>query len=294
MRKWVRRSILGLVLLVVLGIGLGVVLVWLYHGTPAWYQHVHLSAAERARFAQAAENKLIDAQNWAQKIVADTTRRSRHPSTSPASAPVNSHEISFSQSEINALIDKWSTMYGWREEYQKYVDEPQVVLQDGRLILAGKLKELNTIVSFHFTAAIDSDGRLKIDLVNMYAGRLPLPESAWAHWRQPIISGLQQRIPIWQGQARITPGGSANFGAMAVTLSRLVMAVIDHRSADPILFFPLAGAGGENNSVPVRVTQVRIDPGTLTLDVQPLTGAERADLLARIKSSSTNPPAAVH
>ena len=125
-----------------------------------------------------------------------------------------------------------------------------------------------------------------MDLAGVSAGRLPLPEAVWAKWRDRLVSSMRQRIPQWRSSARMDPSGAANFSAVAASLSRMLADVADGRAADPILFFPLADGG---SSVPVRVTDLAVTDHALRLVVQPLTSAERAALLQRIRTGSDSP-----
>jgi hypothetical protein len=92
-------------------------------------------------------------------------------------------------------------------------------------------------------------------------------------------------MPVWRAQAQIDASGAANFPAMAATLSRLLFAVAGKQAAEPVLFLPIAG---ERDSVPVKVVNVAVETGKLTLVVEPLTPAERVALLQRIRTAQGN------
>src|SRR5688572_33497539 len=88
MRKWLKRSIIGLLVIVVLAAGLGY---WLFRGTPSWYRPATLSAEQRDAAAQRAENKFRATYNFAAKVQADEQKRlraagasTRAPTTSSA------------------------------------------------------------------------------------------------------------------------------------------------------------------------------------------------------------------
>ena len=68
MRKWLKRTILGLLLVVLVGAGLGY---WLFRGTPEWYRPTMLSAQERSEAAERAEGKVRATYNFAAKLQAD-------------------------------------------------------------------------------------------------------------------------------------------------------------------------------------------------------------------------------
>ncbi|MEO6435769.1 MAG: hypothetical protein ABIP55_08410 [Tepidisphaeraceae bacterium] len=296
MRNWVRKLLLLVALLLALAAALSGVGVALFKGTPDWYGSDAASAADRARLARDAENKLIEAQNWAATLRADEERAARlrakagASATLPAARAEATHLVEFSQQEVNALLDKWSTLHNWRSKYGEFLEDPQVVLRDGNLILAARVRDLGAIVSFQFRPQLTEEGDLKLDLLKVTGGRLRLPEAVWSAWRNRLVASLQRRMPEWSRRAQISPTGSANVPAMTATLSRLLIDVAARKPADPVLFFPLADGGA---SVPVKVADVNIEDHTLKLRVRPLTPDERAALLARIRSGdplSTAPP----
>jgi uncharacterized protein YpmS len=286
MRTWVRRSILVLAFLMATLAVLSAVGVVMFKSDPAWYtgKASPMSAEQRRALAQSAENKLIEAQNWAAELRADLVRAARSQergkTTLPATRAGGTHVIQVSDQELNALFEKWSTLYGWRGKYAAYLEDPQVIVQDGHLVFAGRLKELGAVASFTFQPQIDDQGRLHFDLVSVMGGRLPLPDMVWAHWRTQIVQSLRRHYPEWSAGAKIDPAGSANFAATAATLSRLVFAIAEHQSADPVLFLPIADHG---QTVPVRVTSITLSGGQVSMQVQPLTAAERQSLLDRIR-----------
>ena len=290
MRKALRKILIGLAAVLAAAIVLSLVGVAMFRGTPAWYRVAdgdRPTDAQREQLARAAENKMIEAQNWAATVRADAQRAQR-ATESTTTAPVTaraqaSHVIEFSDRELNALFDKWSVLYGWRDKYAEYLDDPRVILQNDRLILAGRMTELGgAVASFQFRPQLDAaSGKLRIDLVRVTGGKLPLPEAAWVKWRDMIVDGTRKNLPSWRAQARIDSSGAANFPAMAATLSRLLFATAAKQPAEPVLFLPLAG---ERDSVPVKVTDVDVETGKLTLTVAPMTAAERTALLERIRT----------
>jgi len=290
MRKALRKILIGLAAVLAAAIVLSLVGVAMFRGTPAWYRVAdgdRPTDAQREQLARAAENKMIEAQNWAATVRADAQRAQR-ATESTTTAPVTaraqaSHVIEFSDRELNALFDKWSVLHGWRDAYAGYLEDPRVILQDDRLILAGRMRELGgAVASFQFRPHLDqATGKLRLDIVRVTGGKLPMPEGAWAKWRDKIVNSTREHLPEWRAQARIDASGAANFPAMAATLSRLLFAVAERQPAEPVLFLPLAG---ERDSVPVKVADVAVETGKLTLVVEPMSPAERVALLERIRS----------
>ncbi|MEA2708814.1 MAG: hypothetical protein QOF78_1415 [Phycisphaerales bacterium] len=294
MKNLLRKVLLAVAALLAVVIVLSVVGVVMFKGTPAWYGDVagqRPTDAQREQLARAAENKMIDAQNWAATLRADAQRAERnandpaHRVASTAPRAQASHVIEFSDQELNALFDKWSTLHGWRDKYAEYLEDPRIVLQDDRLILAGRLRELGAVASFQFRPQLDAQGKLRLDVVRVTGGRLPLPEGMWVKWREQLVQSSRRHMPVWRAQAQIDASGAANFPAMAATLSRLLFAVAGKQAAEPVLFLPIAG---ERDSVPVKVVNVAVETGKLTLVVEPLTPAERVALLQRIRTAQGN------
>jgi hypothetical protein len=291
MRKAVRKILIGFAAVVAAVIVLSLIGVAMFRGTPAWYRVAdgdRPTAAQREQLARAAENKMIEAQNWAATVRADAQRAQRAGTTAPATARAQaSHVIEFSDRELNALFDKWSVLHGWRDAYADHLDDPRVILQDDRLILAGRMRELGgAVASFQFRPHLDdATGKLRLDIVRVTGGKLPMPESAWARWRDQIVKSTREHLPAWRAKARIDASGAANFPAMAATLSRLLFDVAEKQPAEPVLFLPLAGDG---ESVPVKVADVAVETGKLTLVVEPMTPAERVALLQRIRTPQAN------
>ena len=53
-----------------------------------------------------------------------------------ATQPARPLRVDFSEEELNASFQKWDQLYGWTERYRNYVQDPSVVIHDGRLVLA--------------------------------------------------------------------------------------------------------------------------------------------------------------
>jgi hypothetical protein len=149
------------------------------------------------------------------------------------------------------------------------------------------VKELSAVASFVFRPKVDDRGKLRLDLVRVAGGRLPLPDIVWGKWRDRIVDSLRRQMPQWRSSARIDSAGAANFPAMATTLSRLLFNTAQRRPAEPILFLPLVERG---QAVPVRVADVHITDDKLTLLVEPLTVDQRTALLDRIRAADAPEP----
>jgi hypothetical protein len=68
----------------------------------------------------------------------------------------------------------------------------------------------------------------------------------------------------------------------------LLVNVLRDQPGEPVLFLPLVDQG----AVAVKLTHVEIKDHTLTLTVHPLSAAERAELLRRVKQNDAPAAAA--
>src|SRR5690606_22507835 len=160
--------------------------------------------------------------------------------------------------------EKWATWYGWNEKFGRYLEDPMIVLRDGRLILAGNVRELSTVASMHFEPRLDAQGRLEMNLVRVLGGKLPMPDALWSGKREKVEDLLVQRLPVWQRQATIDASGGANGEAIKVAMGKLVLNMFRHEPGESIIFLPLMNG----QKVPVRLTAVRIENRSLTVTAE--------------------------
>jgi uncharacterized protein YpmS len=281
MKKWIKRLMLGLALL------LSVTALFMVGGfalirrTPDFYHHHLLTPAQRAAAAARAETKLTVMQNMVADSHGSEIQKLNGTATLP---PQGARTFSFSDDELNSLFNKWSDLHDWRQFYERYIDDPIILLQPGRLILAGKLriKDLDMVVSVHFAPKITPDGQLDMNLVQILGGKLPIPqETLMGPMRDKMNGFLAIHLPNWRAKANIDPTGATNEDAMKVALGKLALHTANHEPGDPVVFFPLMSHG--LISVPVKLTGIQIDKDLLSLTVVPMNGVERSQLLDRIK-----------
>lgn len=278
--KWIKRLILlGVFLGVFAGVLAGVGW-WMSRRAPAWYARRHHTPQETAAAAARAEQEVQRTLGWAQdqQAYADSTRHGGPPSTRPA----KSLHITLTEDELNGFFQKWDREFHWSEQCQQYLADPQIVLHNGRLILAATAKEMGTVVSIVFAPKLE-DGKLNMPVEQVLAGRLPLPQGVWNRYRAPLEARIGEDLPVWQEKAQIQPNGSANSDAVAAAMGELLMDVLDNQPAPPVLFLPYDLSNGRH-SLPVKLTKVRIANKTLTLTVEPMNADEREALLTNIRA----------
>lgn len=279
--KILRRFLLAAGLLVLLLILLGSAGFALFRSEPEWYRPVALDPEQREQAAQSATNKLALIQNEAAKLRRDERMADR--ASEPVTVPSVPITVSFSEDELNAFFDKWAVWNEWKAKYERHITEPVILLDDGRIVLAARVRALNTVASLHFAPKVTPDGELSLELVRILGGRLPLPEAVLGNYRDRLTNAIDRRMPQWRRDAQIDSTGTPNTSAVAAAMGDLAARIIAHEPADAVLFLPMLDQQLRPRSVPVRLTDLSIAHRTLTLTVQPMTAPERAELLARIR-----------
>jgi hypothetical protein len=287
MRKWIKSLMLLAALLLVAILAAVYGGVRMFKAAPDWYHRSSISAAQRELLARRAFNKFADIQNAAalsrrNEIAAQTNQGAGGAATLPASILV-----SFSDDELNAFFEKWANYANWKSNYDRYVGDPLIILQDQRLILAGQVKDLDAVVSLELDPRIDTDGRLDLHLDRILAGRLPLPQVFIGPYKERLTASLRANLPRWRQLAAIDSDGAANSDLISASMARLFIHALDHSSADPVLFLPLVE---RHANVPVRICGVKVEDHTVTMTVLPLDAKERAALLERIRAEEPGAP----
>jgi uncharacterized protein YpmS len=272
-------------LLVFVGVFAGVVVAagwWMSRQPPKWYSSRKATPAQVAEAAHRAEQQVQRTLSWAQDQQAfAASSRVGSPSTRPASTL----QISLTEDELNGFFQKWDSAFGWSGTYGQYVEEPQIVLQDGRMIFAATVKSIGSVISVEFDPRM-KDGKLQMPVEQVMAGRLPVPQGFWSGYRMMLEERVNAALPDWQEDAEIEPDGTANTTAVEAGMSELLVDLLEGRLARPILFLPYS-VGKDQRSLPVKVTAIQIANKTLMLSVEPLTPAERDSLIDSIRAPRT-------
>jgi hypothetical protein len=289
--KWFKRLaifVVGLVL--VLALAAGAAYVYGVRRTPDWLKRPMATAAEQAAAAGRVDRKILETLSLVGEMNAAESAGSRPSDPADkravATQPSRPLRVDFTEDELNASFQKWNRLYGWTERYKAYVQNPSVVLHDGRIVLAGNSNELGTVVSLHFEPKLTKDGQLDLQLAQVLAGRLPIPQAFFEKYRNSATTKLHAALPSLRRKAKIKPDGSANADAMAAAMGEMFLHVLANEPAEPVIFLPV----GQSRSVPVRLTDVSIDDKTktLSLTVKPLNAAERSSLIQRIREGVDN------
>ena len=93
--------------------------------------------------------------------------------------------------------------------------------------------------------------------------------------REQIIGALVEGTSI-RAVSRMT-------GASRNTIARLLLNALNDRPSDGVVFVPFQ-LGDIRHALAVALTQINVSDGSLTVTLEPLTSAEQAALLTRIKA----------
>lgn len=291
--RFVKRLFRILVLVLILG---GIGLAVLYHlsrRTPGGYTPRLLTEAQRVAAEKRANAQVIQLINLANQSHAQGSSSARAQSRGDAPPPAASEHIdpvtvSFTQDEINASL--WPRLEQYKATYERYVVNPYVVLEDNAIVLMGTVPEFDRVASAYFEPKLDEKGLLHCDLTSLKLGSLPLPEGLVSKQRAKVENALRARIPEWQSKAKIEPSGITNADARAAALGKLVLQMLNRQPGPAVVFLPKDIDKPNKGSVPVRLTKVSVEKGTLTLTVEPMTSDERTALLQKIREPQ-DPPA---
>jgi hypothetical protein len=276
--KLVKRILLSVAFLLVLSFLLLTIAYGLAHSDPDWYQPTALSQELRDAASRRATNKLAALQNHAAEARALETRirTGRTSATMPSEIVV-----SFTDDELNSFFQTWQSHLNWRASYEKRFTDPVILVREGKLILAARIKDLDIVTSIHVQPGLDSDGRLRLEIVRVLGGKLPLPRAILDRYSQHVINSVAARVPAWRAWARIDETGSANNPAIYAAMAELLINTFENRSSEAVLFVPIL----DESAVPVRIVDLQIENNALTMRVLPMSEPERTALLKSIQTN---------
>ena len=281
------------ILLLVLLLG-GVTLAVLYYLSarhPSGYVPGLLSAADREAAAKRLEleklPQLLNLANQAQANATSALRAQARGEAAPAAStrPIAPVTVTFTQDEINASL--WKQIERDKSSYERYIKDPYVSLEDGTIVLMANVPEYGRVASASFEPRLDDKGMLRCDLTSLKLGSLPLPESILSKHRAKVENALRSRLPDWQSKADIGPSGVITPDGRHAALGQLVLRILNHQPSPAVVFLPKdiqkVSDKKDKGSVPVKLTNVAVEKGTLTVTVEPMTVEERTALLERIR-----------
>jgi hypothetical protein len=281
--KWLKRllhlaafALLAIIIFCLVGIHL-------YRGTPSWYRRHQATVAQVKEAANSADQKLIDLFSWAAAAHAQQLRRLAGHS-SPGESPPGPKTVTFNEDELNAFMISWKTpeKTELQQRISRYFTDGRVVFEPDAIILAGQSPMLGTLISAEFDPAIDPDGRVRLPLGSLNAGRLPIPQSAISTQLDRLHALLEQQLAAEQPTATIDPALCANSSALAACWLKLVLSALDDGPADSVLIIPF-DMSDLRRGLPVKLTAIQVTEGSITLTLQPVSVDERSQLVNRLK-----------
>lgn len=293
-----RKSLLRRLLVVggfllILAAGVGGYLYYRIQGVPSWY--LTLEDPEVIdESSRRLEDKLQDARNWAASVAAAEIRARRGTlNTSKVPIPPDAMTLRLSGQEITAFFLKWSALQGWDEVARAYFDDPVVAVFDGHLVIAGRVREVGTVVSLMYKPQLDAMGsKLVLKLDRVMGGRLALPVEAIGAQLERLRGPLTSAQGRWIRDARLDSNGQANSALSLALASRIARAMIDGSSTDAVAVIPV-----DNRSLLVRIVGLElvssggavdekggvVAGGELVLQLRPLEPEQRKAVLESLK-----------
>lgn len=257
----------GMIVLAAIGFGLS-------RKRPAIYRPYVFDAARQQVINQKAVDKLLAtrhlvATNWSQQVQAQRAGTTRPIQAEPRT-------VTFSEEELNAFLQ-----HNFKDALASYVREPGIFLAPGKVVLAGEVPQAGaSVLSFHFEPRIEENDQLRMNLANCYIGSARVPRSVFGSHLEKVRASIESRMPGWQKYAAFDRAGAANDAAAYAAMGKLVLSILDDTTADNVVF--LADEGGRQ--LPLRLTDILIEAGSITLTIEATTADERKAILARLKS----------
>jgi hypothetical protein len=301
--NWLKLSLWSLALLVVSAGGIWAASIVMLRRTPEWYQPDTSTPDQRSKAARAFQDVLTSVYNWGGKhhAMAVNARLSTNPSpgnsatsrqaqTALAEKPDEAFQISFTDTELNAFFDTWENTHDRRAWFEQYVIDPRVVLRENQLILVGKVKESSLIVSLVFEPKLTPDGKLNLNLTNVFGGVLPMPDAMWGGQRKAIENELRGKLPRYQQGAAISAEGIANGDAGSAAMNQMLLATLQYKPTSAVIFVPLDVMHLSQN-LPVKITAFSIHDHTLQMTAEQMSEEEREAFLGKLKGEAELSPA---
>jgi hypothetical protein len=288
MKKFLKITAVVLLLLVVGLAGAGLYVWRGVKAVPAFYRSEPLEGEERLRAIESVERKVLNLQSVLDRAYA-RAHADAPEEAQPASRPAEQVlgvstdeeiEVSFTGPELDTYFRKWLQETGYAPRLARYMNNPRIGIDDGRVILAGRMNEFDAVVSLYFLPVVEEDGAVHLRLDGVYAGRIPLPDMALEKFRTQVVEALGERSGELRDEADISPDGFANEAAILLSSSRQLLELFEGQEVDRLIaFLPLPGRG----FVPARVSELAVNEQDLALGVELLTEAEQADLLKELR-----------
>lgn len=278
--KWLRRIGIGLLLVLIAVAGVGV---YIWRGAsaiPEFYQRARLSGEARLKAIASVERKFGLFQDQFGAAVAQRNRADAGSATQPATQPTEPVTVSLTAAEIDTYFDKWLDDNGYRDAVERHLADPRLAIHDGAIVLAGRMRSFNdSVVSLYFRPQVSEGGTAQLVFHSAYAGRLPLPDSAFDVFRDKARGPLEQKVADLKDDVALEEG-DVNSAGIQVAIDRQVLALLNREPIEELVLFPPLLARGP---VAARVAELTVEGTELALGFVPLSRSEREALVERLK-----------
>lgn len=289
-RRWLKRLLLSVALLLVLLAGGVIALAYMSGGRPDWYRLRVLDEKAVKQNYDSAMVKLGTLQNWVQDQRNWPTQSSRpRVDTDPVAAPPATRTITLTEDELNALLTRERGKL--LERYGHAIADPYLAIHDGHVVLAVTHKGTGRVISAHVAPQIDAQGLLTLLPDSLRAGRIPIPKSLWSGYTGKLVGILGPAIENVRNNVAVEGDGTWNESAVVSAMSRLVLNSINEKASDAVLFLP-PDLNQLEKGYPVKLSKVVVDGETISLTATTLDGEEQKRLLLRLRAPLEENPAA--
>jgi hypothetical protein len=260
---------------------LGIVLLYIANGAPSWYAPT-TGAATRSNEADSALNKLLTVRGWAEQRLVYESAKS-HGRKPEAPEPENELTVAFTQDEVNGFLARWYNFASQQMSRDRLSDvyrDPQIQILADRLTVAGRVPQLgNRVVSLDVRPSV-REGKLRLELLTVRTGNLPLPGVAWSKPRVRLVKSLAAMAEHHKGAARLDRGGGANNDAISAMLAWQGIDALANQPTENVLFLPVISTDA---GLPVRLKSCELQDGMMILTTVPLEASQRQQLIEAIR-----------
>jgi hypothetical protein len=290
MKKWMKRLALGSAALWASVAVTSLYSVYLARSTPEWYSPTR----PREDLAGQTVQTAADLFSYASDVAAAQRRNflSDRPDAVSVARTIPPKTITIGEDQLNSFVGQWEESVGGRlgGSVGRYLTGGRAVLLDGRLIIAGRLKDMgvmsDTVASIEFEPTLDENGSIRPRLSHIYSGRLPVPLALLDRPRRRLIDAMDDAMPEWEARAGVGSDGLGNRDAAAVAAARLILAALDDQSTSGIFLVPCA-VGDLRQTVPLQITNLSFSDWRMTVTVAPLTNPQLRNLLRDLSQQTT-------
>jgi len=269
--------------------------------TPEWYGKKRLTPEEQSQAADRLERKIVSLGNELghQLNARPTTASSGTASSGTASSapmPVPTGDANatptanpkpdarvvlvLTEAELNAFYRKWITWDQLDKKIEPYVEAPEIRLLPGKIILGGNVTAARSIVWTTLVVTQNpGDDSPTVALGSVNAGALPLPAGVWAKWSKPLIDRVASDRETWKARAALAPASPE--GIALASLDQFTR-IIDGQSIRPVLFVRTSLG---NRIMPVKLWQLDVQEGLMSMQVEVLDEAEAAKWLEELQKA---------